>query len=396
MITLFSLNKLCHMVMAILISIFLFSCENEIEIKSKKVIMAYYVPSTTYRLEEIPFEKLTHIIFSFTEVIDNKMKFKNESFDKKLRDLVTYKKQYPKLKIMIACGGWGGCAGFSDMANDAVLRKGFVTSTIEFIKKYNLDGVDMDWEYPGMKGAGNAFRKEDTQSFTALMKELREAMDITGKELILTFASAGWEKYYDHIETLEVMKYANFMNIMTYDMAGGGSPVTAHHTNLSALTVDDLKGTPAYDLLEKSKGNFKPRSAQSIVDFCLNMGVKPEQIVIGGAFYGRGWKGVPPINNGLYQKNNGVWKGWAQYSKIKVNYENKGGFKKYWDSMAQAPYLYNPKDSLFISYDDTKSVALKTKYVKEKGLGGMMFWQLTNDAKEDGLLDALHEEMTKK
>lgn len=390
----FSLNNFRFVVLVILVSIFVSSCENKT--KPEKVIMAYYVPSTTYQLDEIPFEKLTHIIFSFTEVIDNKMKFKNKSFDKKLKDLVAYKKQYPKLKVMIACGGWGGCAGFSDMANDAVLRKGFVTSTIEFIEKYNLDGTDMDWEYPGMKGAGNAFQKGDTQSFTALMKELREAMDATNKKLTLTFASAGWEKYYEHIETLEVMKYADFMNVMTYDMAGGGSPVTAHHTNLGALTLNDLKGTPAYDLLEKSNGKFKPRSAQSIVDFCLNIGVKPEQIVIGGAFYGRGWKGVGPINNGLYQKNKGVWKGWAQYSKIKTNYEDKGGFKKYWDAVAQAPYLYNAKDSLFVSYDDAKSVALKAKYVKEKGLGGIMFWQLTNDAKNDGLLDALHTEMVKK
>ena len=63
----------------------------------------------------------------------------------------------------------------------------------------------------------------------------------------------------------------------------------------------------------------KPRSAQSIVDFCEKLGVNPNQMIIGGAFYGRGWKGVGPENNGLYQKNTGVWKGWAQYANIKEN-----------------------------------------------------------------------------
>ena len=357
--------------------------------------MAYYVPSNNYPLENIPFEKLTHIIFSFTEVIDNQMKFKNESFSQKLKDLVAYKKEYPHLKVMIACGGWGGCAGFSDMANDPKLRQGFVNSTIDFITEYNLDGTDMDWEYPGMRGAGNTFRKEDTQNFTALMKELREGLDATGKEMTLTFASAGWERYYNHIETLEVMKYANYMNVMTYDLAGGSTPYTAHHTNLGAFSFEDIKGTPALEILNKSKRKRNPRSAESIVDFCKDLGVKPEQIVIGGAFYGRGWKGVGPENNGLYQKNNGVWKGWAQYANIRDKYESKGGFVRYWDSIAKAPYLYNATDSLFISYDDPESVQLKTKYVKENGLGGIMFWQLTNDTQQNGLLDAIYEEAIK-
>lgn len=296
---------------------------------------------------------------------------------------------------MIACGGWGGCAGFSDMANDPKLRKGFVNSTIDFITEYNLDGTDMDWEYPGMRGAGNTFRKEDTQNFTALMKELREGLDATGKKMTLTFASAGWERYYNHIETLEVMKYANYMNVMTYDLAGGSTPYTAHHTNLGAFSFEDLKGTPALEILNKSKRKRSPRSAESIVNFCKSLGVKPEQIIIRGAFYGRGWKGVGPENNGLHQKNNGVWKGWAQYANIRDKYENKGGFVRYWDSIAKAPYLYNATDSLFISYDDPESVQLKTKYVKENGLGGIMFWQLTNDTQQNGLLDAIYEEALK-
>ena len=368
----------------------LFSCKKE---ENKQfAVMAYYVPSDNYSLEEIPFDKLSHIIFSFTEVIDNKMKFKREDSAQKLKDLVAYKKQYPDLKVMIACGGWGGCAGFSDMVTDPELRRGFVQSTIDFIEKYDLDGTDMDWEYPGMKGAGNKFREEDTENFTALMKELREAMDANGKNLVLTFASAGWERYYDHIETLKVMKYANYMNIMTYDLVGGGTPFTAHHTNLGWVKKEDVEETPAYKMLEESKMDFKPRSTKSIVDFCIQLGVKPEQIVIGGAFYGRGWKGVPPENNGLYQLNKGVWKGWAQYGNIHEKYENKGGFKRYWDAIADAPYLYNATDSLFISYDDSESLTLKTKYAKEAGLGGVMFWQLTNDTNDYILLDAIYQE----
>lgn len=387
------IRTLFRSLILLFIPMILVTCNNAS--KRTMAVMAYYVPSDNYKLEEIPFEKLTHIIFSFTEVIDNQMKFKNEKSSQKLKDLVSYKKQYPNLKVMIACGGWGGCAGFSDMANDAELRSGFVQSTIDFINKYDLDGTDMDWEYPGMRGAGNTFREADTENFTALMKELREALDATGKEMTLTFASAGWERYYDHIETLEVMKYADYMNIMTYDLTGGRSPFTAHHTNLGNIELEDLKGTPALEMLEKSMRKINPRSVERIVEFCKNMGVKPEQLIIGGAFYGRGWKGVSPDNNGLYQLNKGLWKGWEKYGSIRSNYENKGGFIRYWDSIAQAPYLYNANDSLFISYDDPESVTLKTRYAKEAGLGGIMFWQLTDDTKKDGLLDAIHREVEK-
>jgi chitinase len=122
------------------------------------------------------------------------------------------------------------------------------------------------------------------------------------------------------------------------------------------------------------------------------MGVKPGQIVIGAAFYGQGWKGVHPENNGLYQLNTGAWKGSGRYSSIRENYEDKNGFIRYWDTIAKAPFLYNAKDSIFISFEDTVSVRLKTQYAASKGLGGIMFWQLGSDAEKDGLLDAIYSE----
>ena len=65
---------------------------------------------------------------------------------------------------------------------------------------------------------------------------------------------------------------------------------------------------------------------------------------------------------------------------------------RYWDEVAEAPYLYNPTDSIFFSYDDTASVKLKTQYAIEEDLGGIMFWELGNDTKEENsLVDAIYE-----
>lgn len=359
--------------------------------------MAYYVPERNFQPEEIPVEKLTHIIFSFTHVVDGEMKFRNpENSGPKLEALVRQKERNPNLKVMIACGGWGA-DGFSDMALTAESRTKFIQSARDFIAEYQLDGMDMDWEYPGISGAGTKAREEDTQNFTALMKGLREMLDSFESPKILTFASAGWKRYFDFVEMEEVMKYADFTNVMTYDQVSGVSIYTGHHTPLGDVTSEDVKQTPFgshLDSLYQSGENLDPhpRSAQKIVDFLIEEGVNPEQIVIGGAFYGRVWKGVPLVNNGLYQLSKGLHIGWMAYHQIREKYESDPSFKRFWDEKAQAPYLYNQQDSLFVSYDDTVSVALKTKYVMEKGLGGIMFWELGNDTKESGsLLDAIYK-----
>lgn len=368
---------------------------------TEPVIMAYYVAERNYEPEKIPVEKLTHIIYSFTNVIDGEMKFRNEeAAGPKIEALVKQKERNSDLKVMIACGGWGA-DGFSDMALTEESRIKFINSAAEFIKKYQLDGMDMDWEYPGISGAGTMARPEDTQNFTALMKGLREMLDTFDSPKVLTFASAGWKRYYDFIDMDEVMKYADYTNVMTYDQVSGVSIYTGHHTPLGDVTSEDIAGTPFHDHLDSLYKSGKspdpnPRSAQKIVDFLIKEGVNPKQIVIGSAFYGRVWKGVPPANNGLYQLSGGLQIGWMSYQRIRELYEQDSNFHRFWDEKAEAPYMYNSKDSLMVSYDDTVSVALKTKYTMEKGLGGIMFWELGNDTKEEGsLLDAIYKAANK-
>lgn len=360
------------------------------------VIMAYYVPERNYEPEKVPVEKLTHIIYSFTNVIDGAMKFRRpEVAGPKLEALVRQKQRNPDLKVMIACGGWGA-DGFSDMALTAEGRAKFIASASEFIKKYGLDGLDMDWEYPGISGAGTMARNEDTKNFTLLMQGLREMLDAFDTPKVLTFASAGWKRYYDFIEINEVMKYADYTNVMTYDLVSGVSEYTGHHTALGDVSIQDIAGTPFYKHLDSLYQNGRnsdpnPRSTQKIVDYLIKESVDPKQIVIGGAFYGRVWKGVVPENNGLYQRSGGMHIGWLAYHQIRETYEADPNFKRYWDDNAEAPYMYNAVDSLMLSYDDTVSVAKKTKYAMDKGLGGIMFWELGNDTKQEGsLLDAIY------
>jgi chitinase len=382
--------------------IFLLGCNSQPTPKQQKpVIMAYYVAERDYQPEKIPVEKLSHIIYSFTVVIDGEMKFRNPDVaGPKLEALVMQKSRNPDLKVMIACGGWGA-DGFSDMALTAESRARFIESARSFIAEYQLDGMDMDWEYPGISGAGTMARPEDAQNFTALMKGLREMLDSFEHPKILTFASAGWKRYYDFIEVEEVMKYADYMNVMTYDQVSGESIYTGHHTPLGYVTNQDIEGTPFQAHLDSlyvanASPDNDPESVEKIVDFLLNIGVNPAQIVIGSAFYGRVWKGVPPTKQGLYQRSRDIHIGWLGYQQIRDRYEPDSNFVRFWDQKAKSPFMYQAIDSLLVSYDDTVSVALKTRYAIDKQLGGIMFWQLGNDTKEPGsLLDAIYKEAEK-
>ena len=80
------------------------------------------------------------------------------------------------------------------------------------------------------------------------------------------------------------------------------------------------------------------------------------------------------------------------YRIIAEKYIDKNGFTRFWDTSAQAPYLWNVDSSIFISYEDNNSIKLKIEYLKEKGLGGVMFWEYSDDY-ESQLLNAIYDNL---
>ncbi len=385
----------------LLLLLFLFACKSKEVQQKMRVdtginIMAYYFPREEFGPEQLQLDKLTHLIFSFSHVADGKMVLSSGVDSLRLEQLVAQKQKYPNLKVMVACGGWTA-DGFSDAVLSDESRQLFVESAIELIEKYQLDGLDMDWEYPTSDAAGIKARPEDKENFTALMQGLRTALDQLGRPMTLTFAAAGWKGYFSYIELDKVIETVDYMNLMTYDQAGGENRFTMHHTALGKRTLEDLMETPLGQEMMNQKNenegeNWEPQSVESIVEYCLQQGVPAEKMVVGAAFYGKAWKGVEPADNGLFQANESGARG-ANYSSLLDDYIDKNGYLRYWDSMAKAPYLFNSADSIFITYDDPESVALKTRFVIDKKLGGIMFWELGGDTQQEGgLLDAIYEE----
>lgn len=332
-------------------------------------IIAYY--SRGYeKVDSLPAEKLTHIIFSFCHLTGNKLTVDNAEDSLTIRSLVGLKKRNPKLKVILSLGGWGGCPTCSDVFSTATGRKEFSASVLTLCQGFNADGIDLDWEYPTIEGyPGHKFVLADKKNFTLLSQQLRKTL---GKRYEISFAAGGFQKFLDEsVEWKPVMKVMDRVNIMSYDLINGYSTTTGHHT---ALYSRDLQR----------------ESTDNAIQYLIKLGIPRNKIVIGAAFYARVWENVPETNNGLYQS--GKFKQGIPYRMFPARLSTEQGFTYHWDDQAKAPYAYNSNEKLFATFDDKRSIQLKTKYVIEQNLGGIMFWELSQDTFHDGLVDVIYSE----
>ncbi|KAL7715017.1 Chitotriosidase-1 [Entamoeba marina] len=289
--------------------------------------------------------------------------------DQMIPQVVSKKQVNPDLKILCAIGGWNFNLYestkylFSEMSEFKAGRTTFIKSAISFAKKYNLDGIDIDWEYPGNEDQGG--REVDTVSFTSLLKEFREAIDedasAGNKKLLLTIAAPAGPKNIEKIEISEIHKYLDWINVMTYDLHGAWDSVTGSHTALFAddgLSVDDA------------------------ITIYLNAGVPASKLFLGMGHYGRGWTlksssdhemGSPAIgasSAGTCTREDGYM---AKYELDAFLPESNIVY----DEKTMTMYGWN--DDQFFSFDDSTTFALKAEYLCAKNLGGAMIWAIDLD-----------------
>jgi chitinase len=137
-------------------------------------------------------------------------------------------------------------------------------------------------------------------------------------------------------------------------------------------------------------GDPRNNSGATMVNHYLAAGVPPAKLVLGIPFYGHAWAEVPAGNHGLHQPGkNPQPEIEASFRNLAAHLENQAGFQRYWDDLAKAPFLYNQDRRIFISYEDEVSAGLKSRYVMDKELGGIMFWEYWEDA-GGRLLDAVN------
>ncbi|HUQ66855.1 MAG TPA: glycoside hydrolase family 18 protein [Flavitalea sp.] len=345
----------------------------------KPVIVAYVGGFRGNLTENVNPMKLSHINYAFVNVQGNRAFLSNEKTDTvNFRLLNDLKKTNKDLKIMISLGGWTWSKNFSDAVLSDTSNRNFSQSAVDIVAKHDLDGIDIDWEYPGMTGDSNIYRPEDKQNYTILFKNMRELLDslgkVTGKKYFVTTAVGGNVDYVSTTEMDKVAQYCDFINIMAYDFAGGNDTLSNHHTGLYPSSPEHPKFA----------------STDEAVKMFRNAGVPANKLVVGMGFYGKGWEMETDKNNGLFQRTKKPAKA-GGFGFIKDSLENKNGFVKYWDDVAKSPYIFNKEKKVFISYDDERSIKEKTDYIKKNKLGGAMFWEYEDDPKEN-LLTVLAKE----
>lgn len=334
-------------------------------------VIAYYAGDSAH-IDAYPIEKLTHIIYSFTHLEGNEIFVQNKRDSATIKHLVSLKKRNPGLKIILSMGGWGGCGPCSEVFSTDKGRKEFAASVRHISEYFGTNGIDLDWEYPAISGfPGHRFVPEDKPNFTALLKALRDAL---GTKYEISFAAGGFTTFLqESIEWDKIIPLVDKVNLMTYDLVHGFSKVTGHHT-------------PLYSTPEQIE------SVDHAVKYLDSIHFPKNKLVIGAAFYARIFDVDVDANKGLYQP--GKFDHGFDFKDANVDSLKNIGFTFYWDDVAKAPYAYSPAKKQVITFDDKRSLALKTKYAIDNGLNGIMFWELGNDKAKDGLLDAIYNAKT--
>ncbi|PFG58269.1 chitinase (glycosyl hydrolase family 18) [Vibrio sp. ES.051] len=446
-------------------------------------------PQSTYLVKDIPWEQLTHINYAFVSIgsdgkvnvgdvndpnnpatgktwpgveVDPTLGFKGH-----FGALATYKQKHD-VKTLISIGGWAETGGHFGTNGDRVADGGFYTMTtnadgsinhagiekfavsaVEMMRTYKFDGLDIDYEYPtSMAGAGNPYDKEFMEprreylwaSYQELMKVLREKVDVAsaqdGTHYMLTIAAPSSGYLLRGMETFDVTKYLDYVNIMSYDLHGAWNDHVGHNAALfdtgkdSELTQWNVYGTAAYGGI----GYLNTDWAYHYFRGSMPAG----RINIGVPYYTRGWQGVTGGDNGLWgraalpnqadcqpgtgegEKNNcgygaigidnmwhdtdpkgtemgagsnpmwhaknlenGIWGSYAAaYGLDPVNDPSDkfvGTYTRHYDDVAVAPWLWNAEKSVFLSTEDKASIEVKADYVIDKEIGGIMFWELAGD-----------------
>ncbi|WP_238917091.1 glycoside hydrolase family 18 protein [Clostridium sp. YIM B02555] len=306
----------------------------------KKISSMYFQSFTKYKVVGYTYgtpstmnvSELTHVNYAFGDIINGEVSVSN---NQDLLRLVSFKSSNPNLKVILSVGGWGA-EGFSDAAYSEFSRNIFANSCLDMVKTYQLDGIDIDWEYP-VSGACNLIkcRPQDKQNFTLLLQTIRDKI---GNSKILSIAAGAGQFYVDNTELNKIVNICDYINLMTYDFG---------HNTYNA------------NLCPTSSAYGSGLSCDKSVNILINAGVPSAQINLGIPFFGR------------YDTK------YLSYGDLVNDYINKNGWTRYWDNQAKAAYLKN--NSSFITYEDELSISYKTEYINLKGLGGAMFWEYNQD-----------------
>ena len=297
------------------------------------------------------------------------------------------------MKILLSIGGWTYAheqKHFDAPAATPQGRKKFADSCVTMIKDLGFDGIDIDWEYPQ--------DAEQGQQLSLLLKEIRGAMNAYERKLegetgtrprfVLTIAAPAGEKNYGNMPLGEIAETLDFINLMVgrelprgdmkmwdlwvltnerqaYDYSGSWDSASGHQANLFP---------------SQTCPSCTPFNSQSVIDAYVARGVPASKIVLGMPLYGRSFTNTSGIGEGYNGTGPGSWEnGVWDYKALP-----QPGATEFFDKEAGASYSYDTNTKTLVTYDTLDMAKKKAQWIKEKGLGGAMWWELSGDRQDGG------------
>lgn len=292
--------------------------------------------------------------------------------------------------VRLSIGGWTGSVYFSAATSTARNRKTFANNILKIYNQFNLDGIDIDWEYPGIQGAGNnGVSASDSANFLLFLQVLRQTLPA---DAVISAATQVWP-FADKsgYPMTDVSGFANVLDwvlVMNYDVWGSSS------TPGPNAPLSDACGNSTQPLA----------NAYAAVSSWSSAGMSSEQILLGVPAYG--YLQISSVDSliqrrstTLYNGNGGTTDGQIDFRSIVDQgalaldgsgvYEGSGGFEREWDECSNTPWLKSVATGQVVTYDDPESLSLKGQFARQAGLRGVNMWDMSGDDEIWSLTDAL-------
>lgn len=331
-------------------------------------VVCYYEAWASMQPEDIDVNICTHINLAFVGVKDDG-NIRQDIGDDMIRRAVNLKQKNGNLKVLLSVGGWSeGSEGFSKIAGDAGKKTTMAGAIQWYLDTFNLDGFDIDWEYPSQRGGNGA----DKENFVDMLWVIRNKI---GTDKLITVAVSSIPDGGSY-NVGAISKVVDAINVMTYDFHGSYDGKTGQNSPLYASSKD-------------SEWERQNSNCDASISNWLNSGAEAGKVNIGLGFYGHSFQLADNNNHGVGAPTvgDGMNGGYVEFSQLcGLN----DGWTTVFDNEQRVPYKYSGNQ--WIGYDNEQSIGEKVQYAKQRGLGGVMIWAVDEDCGKN-LLNTIRDNL---